>query len=531
MSKRQRPADFDLRKAIRTKEFTPSVSDVPALVALVGGPDDDASEDATKALLRIPHAIAKGVGDALPSAEPEAKAKLARLLGRLPAEEAKAPLLGLLAAPESRVRRAAVTALGKLGGEGVEDALLAIFPGADPAETRALATALGKAGGARAAEALATLEPGEDTELARIVERARLMRARDAARESGTHLDREAIPGEPLPLELRCRAGLEPLLLDELREVDAIREPTIAGQGRVTATLVGAPSGLDRARLFYELRFPLPSVRTPEDEVEAVVGSLTSPRARTLLALFTRGEPRVRIDWEDARARRATTWKIASELAANGIVNDPRDAPWQARVHVGRDGKPRVALVPRGFEDPRFAWRRADVPASSHPTIAAAIARVAGVRPDDVVWDPFVGAGAELVERARLGPYRRLYGTDLDTRALEASRANLEAAGFEATLVLEDATLFQPDEKPTLILSNPPMGRRVHRGDVSPLLERFLAHAALVSSRDARLVWIDPLPRTMRGVAERHGFELVRALDVDMGGFVARLEHRVKRGR
>jgi len=37
-------------------------------------------------------------------------------------------------------------------------------------------------------------------------------------------------------------------------------------------------------------------------------------------------------------------------------------------------------LSPRGAADPRFTWRRADIPAASHPTIAAALARVGGVR-------------------------------------------------------------------------------------------------------------------------------------------------------
>ena len=75
------------------------------------------------------------------------------------------------------------------------------------------------------------------------------------------------------------------------------------------------------------------------------------------------------------------------------LVNDPTASLWEAVVVE----KPRVAVEvwPRGLGDPRFAYRRAYVPASSHPTLAAALARVGGVRADDVVWDPFVGAGTE----------------------------------------------------------------------------------------------------------------------------------------
>jgi tRNA G10 N-methylase Trm11 len=181
-----------------------------------------------------------------------------------------------------------------------------------------------------------------------------------------------------------------------------------------------------------------------------------------------------------------------------------------------------VALVPRGMRDPRFAYRVADVPAASHPTIAAALARVAGVREDDVVWDPFVGSGLELAERARLGPYRSLLGTDLDADALDAARANL--AGIEVKLTRSDALLTRP-RAVTLIVTNPPMGRRVVRqGELRTFLERFVAHAASVLEPGGRLVWISPRPRMTRLHAERAGLRLERGFVVDMGGFQGEIQ-------
>src|SRR6185312_7735419 len=145
-------------------------------------------------------------------------------------------------------------------------------------------------------------------------------------------------------------------------------------------------------------------------------------------------------------------------------------------------GVVRVELVP-DVADPRFAYRKGDVPAASHPTIAAALVRVAGVRDDDVVWDPFVGSGTELCERALAGPYRVLSGSDLDPAALAVARANLLAAGVpEPSLFEGDATrATPPGPAPTLIVTNPPLGRRVQRTALlAPMLERFLAHAARV---------------------------------------------------
>jgi 23S rRNA G2445 N2-methylase RlmL len=231
--------------------------------------------------------------------------------------------------------------------------------------------------------------------------------------------------------------------------------------------------------------------------------------------------------WTGRGHRRADTWKLAAEVArrAPELVNDPRDAPWTARVAVD-PGAARVTLelVPRRDADPRFAWRQGDVPAASHPTLAAALARVAGARPDDVVWDPFVGSGSELVERARLGPARALVGTDLDEQALAVAARNLAAAGVRAELVRADACAYRPSPAPTLVITNPPMGRRVARGELGPLLGRFVAHVAHVLAPGGRLVWLTPMPRVTDAAAARAGLVAERDHDVDMGGFSARLQ-------
>jgi tRNA G10 N-methylase Trm11 len=186
--------------------------------------------------------------------------------------------------------------------------------------------------------------------------------------------------------------------------------------------------------------------------------------------------------------------------------------------------EPHVVLVPRAFDDPRFSYRCRDVPAASHPTVAAALARVAGVRDDDVVWDPFVGSGLELVERARLGPYRRLIGTDIDGRALDAARENLRAAGVTAELALADAAAHRPAGV-TLILTNPPMGRRVARShDLGRLLEAFVRHAARTLTPRGRLVWLSPLPALTHDVAAEVGLHVRPGPLVDMGGFETELQ-------
>src|SRR5690606_21174585 len=138
--------------------------------------------------------------------------------------------------------------------------------------------------------------------------------------------------------------------------------------------------------------FPLPT-HGARDGADALERALCSPEARALLARFTEGPLRYRIEWAAAGRRRGLTYRTVERLAARfpELVNDPTASLWEAVVEEGQHGA-RVSLRPRGLPDPRFAYRVAHVPASSHPTIAAALARAGGVREDDVVWDPFVGA-------------------------------------------------------------------------------------------------------------------------------------------
>jgi predicted RNA methylase len=317
------------------------------------------------------------------------------------------------------------------------------------------------------------------------------------------------------------------------------------GPGRVRAQLAGPLSSLFAARTMLEVRFPLAaepvrdgepvdgrSPASPEpgrDLNEAIARAVASDAARSVLATWTVGPARYRLAWAEGGHRRAATWAAAGAIARRWpeLVNDPTSSLWEVLVET-RPGFVDVSLSPRALEDPRFAWRVRDVPAASHPTIAAALALVAGARADDVVWDPFVGSGAELVERALLGEYRALRGSDVDARALDAARANLAAARLDATLEQGDALALAPPGV-TLVVTNPPMGRRASRTPgLAEALDRFVEHAAAVLVGGGRLVWIAPWPERSRSAALAAGLRLDRARLVDMGGFDAEMQRWLK---
>jgi len=270
-----------------------------------------------------------------------------------------------------------------------------------------------------------------------------------------------------------------------------------------------------------------PVVPLRADRARAVASALTSKAATAAMQAITEGPLRYRLSLDPAGPR-AELEQIASLVAARDprLVNDPRDAAWQVDA-VTSGQSVRVALRPRALVDPRFAYRRADVPASSHPTIAAALARLAGARDDDVVWDPFVGSGLELAERALLGPARRMVGTDRDPRALAAARRNLAAVGARCELVHDDARSHRVPGL-SLVLTNPPMGRRT--GDAAALralLDDVLTRAAEQLIPGGRLVWVSPMAGT-RHLAAKLGLRERARFALDMGGFTAEVQQFAK---
>ena len=517
----------DLAALVRSSGFTPGARDVAGLIALLGSSDEALADDAERAIVRLGPASLPAMIAEVDEAKPPLRGRLSRAIGRFAptSDEARAFAVRALGDADAKTRRNAIVALGKAPGDGVEDALLDAWGReARVDHRRSIAEALGKVGGLRA-RALLDAVTTDDAELRRLVERARLMLARTATRSEESGIDASAAPPGPTPLMLYCRDGLERILADEAGERLQARA---FGAGRVKATLVGPLADVAALRTATGFAFPLPQQRIAdgEDASFAIARALASPEGKRVLTTWTRGRIRYRIAWAGGGHKRAVVWsaaKRAADLDAD-LVNDPTESVWEATVRLG----PRsvdVELSPRALDDARFAYRVTDVPAASHPTIAAALARMAGVDARDVVWDPFVGSGTELVERAKLGPYARLVGTDVDPAALTGARTNLDAAHVDrAELHLADATTFAPHGV-TLILTNPPMGRRVVRStELGKLLDRFVDHAAEVLVPGGRIVWLSPLPARTRARAEANGLDLEDARMVDMRGFSAELQ-------
>jgi predicted RNA methylase len=519
--------------------YTPRRRDMGLLFDLLGRASDDVAKHGARALSQLGLGAAPTLMERFEAAPSRERGRLVSLAGRIVTDSKDLGLeqwlVARLADPEPIVQRRAITALGKAGGPNVEAALLAAWDGAlAPPEVRALVVALGNTGTSASIERLTRIRT-EDAELSRVVREAVAKIERSALRTAPSVIDGTRALPRPVPILLHVRSGLEELLLEELGPEARGR---VVGQGRVEV-ITGEPlARLFRARTFLHFGFPLPPEKVEDaDPTSGVVRALSSDAAWEILSALTPEPVRYRIEWAQAGRRRGATFRVAERVRAlrPGLVNDPTSAPWEAVVSERGDrGSARlfVELWPRALSDPRFTYRTRTIPAASHPTIAAALAHVAGVVPTDVVWDPFVGSGAELCERALLGPYAELFGTDLDPAALDAARENLTQAGaLRFSLEKADARSYKPRVSPTLILTNPPFGRRVLAGeDLLPLFDWFLENAGRVLAPSGRLVWISPLGDRTAELAERRGLAVRVRRPVDVGGVPGEIQMFVRAG-
>jgi predicted RNA methylase len=522
-------ATSELERCLRQPGYTPPVRALDALIQALVACDEDDVKALERALARAGHAAVPRALAALSQLTPERRPRvfslLVRLAGVAPGAERGALFEALLAAlkePSPQSRKLAARALGKLGDPRAEAALLASLPGAPSVEQKSLVDALAVLGGPDALRALAGFQT-LDADLGRRCERARLLIQRRLARSQAPQLVWDRQLAIPCRVALSCRAGLAEVLASELAGRWA---PRVCGPERVELDYQGALAELLVARTALDVGLLValePSEE--EDPIARIASALCRESTLALLRSWTHGVPRFRVAWNEGGHRRAPTWALARAVSerSTALTNESHHALWT--VHAPADGRGELRLVPRLEPDPRFSYRVAEVPAASHPSIAAALARIAGVELDEVVWDPFVGSGLELVERARLGPVRALWGSDHDPRALAAARANLDAAGFSfAQLGQASALSFAPADV-SLIISNPPMGRRLLRdGALGALLESFVRHAATVLRPGGRLVWLSPMERRTESVARELGLQVTPGPNVDLGGFSARVQ-------
>ncbi len=446
-------------------------------------------------------------------------------------------LVRLLQDPSEKVRRYAMTALPKLGaGPSEEGALLSLLRTTRvEREKKFLGQALDKIGGTATLNVVAGVRgPFAQTE--------QKVKASVARRERPSAIRMDSLFSEfkRLRIHLRCRNGLEEIARDEVKE-DTAKHGKFriveVRRGLVAITPVAPFSLADiyTLRCFATVGFFLGHVRSsnPTESIDALASVITSPMSQSVLAAFTQGSIRYRLEFVSKGHQRGAVRLLANRAYAMcpDILNDPRSAPWSMDLLPTGHGIS-VELRPKLTPDPRFTYRQEDIRAASHPPLAASMARLAGRVNHEIVWDPFCGSGLELIERALLGGVQSIYGTDLSPDAIAVSRANFAAAQVRGVQVKFTCCDFRDYAKVeglgpqsvTLLITNPPMGRRIRVPNLRGLFGDLFAVAAAVLKPGGRLVFANPL----RIEPPDPSLKLKYRKVVDLGGFNCRLEMYLK---
>lgn len=285
------------------------------------------------------------------------------------------------------------------------------------------------------------------------------------------------------------------MLRDEVAEVLHPKRPATPVPGRDDALVLTLPGALSEVRrlttavaAFVVLHFdvPRPKSLTSGDHLRRIVDAVYA-------SLRVAGSSTFR--FEAAGSDSAVFARLASELnAATGLKHDEKDGELVIRVRRGvtrSEADPGWDVLVRVGNRPLSArpWRVADYPGAVNATIAAAMVRLVGVDAEDRVANLMCGSGTLLIERLLAGPAAAATGIDVSPEAIEASRANLEAANLQRRATLETADIAAADGTYDLLLADPPWGT-IHGSHATnaELHTTLLREAHRLAAPGARLV-------------------------------------------
>ncbi len=165
-------------------------------------------------------------------------------------------------------------------------------------------------------------------------------------------------------------------------------------------------------------------------------------------------------------------------------------------------------------------YKTAHRPASLRPATAAALAWLSSPHDDDVVLDPFCGAGTILIERAHLGRYSMLLGSDRDRAALAAAEANVGNRYKPIQLENWDAgSLPLADRSVNAIVTNLPWGIRYGtHGENRKLYPRWFAEFDRVLKSGGTMVLLTAEWQLMRDLERGRKIAPSRTLRVSILG-------------
>lgn len=542
-----------IKQRLNASGWTPGKKDVPALLEhwLEFTPEE--RETLEKVLAKMDQlAVGRSV-HLWPNVSVRVRGDWARSLGRAILKNQQEESIAWLAKmvvgePDPRARKGFIQAVGAglqakdkelKFRSGLVEAVIAAAERTDlqAPEIKALSETLGKSADPRAAVVLASLaQRGGDVGRSQMIlerDNARANETSEVAIDLAKFMDQD--DGVSRNLLFWFVPGVETL---------ALRSGAFGSVDKIAPGVISVESGKGAALranlLWLEVGVVLGTV-TGDDAsgVAKLVAQCEERLRRSMSGLPHDGKIRLRFDQraEDTvgekesksktPAKRMGPWAFAEALTREqcGIISDGRDSHWQLRL-LKHGSATLVAIVPKKIEDTRWTWRTSmaqELEGSSQSTIAAAIVALAAPRVGESVWDPFCGAGTELIVAGRQFPGKlKMFGTDINPSAIDAARDAAKKQGVAVELRQCDALTIT--EKFSIILTNPPFGMRTARGEARGILESLFGKIRMRLNSGGRLVLLSHAPAGTAAWGKAAGLRLVESIPVKLGGMTCELQ-------
>ncbi len=179
-----------------------------------------------------------------------------------------------------------------------------------------------------------------------------------------------------------------------------------------------------------------------------------------------KGEPpygyRIEIKGETGK-KSDRIYELTSVIDSDKVKNSFSDYEIELVFEPSAKGKTNIYARPTLIHDGRFDYREQSLPASIHPTTAAAVLRYAmeHMKVNARVLDPCCGSGTLLIEREKLAPAANLTGVDIAHKAIDIARVNAEKAESRAKFICNDMLRFEAKRPYDEVIANLPFGNRV----------------------------------------------------------------------
>ncbi len=361
---------------------------------------------------------------------------------------------------------------------------------------------------------------------------------------------------DEMDLKLICSKGLEEALSNELIQTAALqdmRPPLLIEKkekGSVTIRLMnaaGALSVLKACRTYQKFLIPLGAdcsifglKKDPEKAAQKILSIVRKCYQGPDVYAF-RMEMSVPVNGFTGEkngfaTRQEQVKKMASTLQKSSdghLVNSPSHYELQLKVTTRSS-----YLELDSYQDVRFAYRKAAISASMQPASAAGLMRLAMpfIKEDALVYDPCCGSGTLLIERAMacgLPRPKKLLGTDISAKALEACRANLKGA-FEITsdpiystalIHKADLTGIRMKKEVDEVYANLPFGIRVgsHENNLD-LYQKLMENLTQWLKEGGIAVLYTMEGRLLEAQLRRHPrLVLLRKASVEAGGLMPKV--------